>query len=152
MKAHKRGYGIERGSFQSRAQDRRRSGSARRGMFMLAVAFSTTCHPASPRAGLAALAAERFSSTLMIIDQRLRRAVIKFSILRGDEALPDLRLRSMHNPEKKDSTISAIAEGAMSGLSASISALEIWHESSSIPDGMSVCCYRDDALIVTGNM
>src|SRR5580693_5650348 len=53
-------------------------------------------------------------------DQRLRRAVIKFSILRVDEALPDLRLRSMHNPEKKDSTISAIAEGAILGFSASI--------------------------------
>jgi hypothetical protein len=51
---------------------------------------------------------------------RLRRAVIKFSILRFDEALPDLRLRSIHNPEKKDSTISAIAEGAILGLSASI--------------------------------
>jgi hypothetical protein len=37
---------------------------------------------------------------------------MRFSILRIDEALPDLRLRSIHNPEKKDSTISAIAEGA----------------------------------------
>jgi hypothetical protein len=27
---------------------------------------------------------------------------MKLSILRVDEALPDLRLRSMHNPEKKD--------------------------------------------------
>src|SRR5580658_8705466 len=53
-------------------------------------------------------------------DYRLRRAFIKFSILRVDEALPDLRLRSMHNPEKKDSTISAIAEGAILGFSASI--------------------------------
>jgi len=47
-------------------------------------------------------------------------AVIKVSILRVDEALLDLRLRSMHSPEKKDSTISAIAEGAISAFSASI--------------------------------
>jgi hypothetical protein len=45
---------------------------------------------------------------------------MKFSILRVNEALPDLRLRSMHNPEKKDNTISAIAEGAILGFSASI--------------------------------
>jgi hypothetical protein len=31
--------------------------------------------------------------------------------LRVDEALLDLKLRAMHNPEKKDNTISAIAEG-----------------------------------------
>jgi hypothetical protein len=37
---------------------------------------------------------------------------MKFSILRVDEVLPNLRVRSMHSPEKKDSTISAIAEGA----------------------------------------
>jgi hypothetical protein len=43
-------------------------------------------------------------------------AVIKLSILRVDEALPDLRLRSMHNPEKKDNTISAIAERAILGF------------------------------------
>src|SRR3984957_1318692 len=54
------------------------------------------------------------------LNQRLRRAVIKFSILRGDEPLPDLRLRSMHNPEKKDNTISATAEGAILGFSASM--------------------------------
>jgi NAD(P)-dependent dehydrogenase (short-subunit alcohol dehydrogenase family) len=35
---------------------------------------------------------------------------MKFSILRVDEALPDLRLRSMHNPEKKDSIIGKITE------------------------------------------
>jgi len=45
---------------------------------------------------------------------------MKFSILRVDEDLPDLRLRSMHNPEKKDKTISAIAEGAILGFSAAI--------------------------------
>jgi hypothetical protein len=45
---------------------------------------------------------------------------MKFSILRDEEALPDLRLCSMHNPEKKDNTISAIAEGAILGFSASI--------------------------------
>src|SRR5580658_2422912 len=45
---------------------------------------------------------------------------MKLSILRVDEALPDLRLRSMHNPEKKDKTTSAIAEGAIVGFSASI--------------------------------
>jgi hypothetical protein len=38
---------------------------------------------------------------------------MKLSILRADEVFPDLRLRSMHNPEKKDSTIYAIAEGAI---------------------------------------
>jgi hypothetical protein len=38
---------------------------------------------------------------------------MKFSILRVDEALADLRLCSMHNPEKKDNTISAIAEEAI---------------------------------------
>src|ERR1700730_7988072 len=54
------------------------------------------------------------------LNQRLRMAVIKFSILRVDEALPDLRLRSMHNPEKKDNTISAIADGAIFGFSASM--------------------------------
>jgi len=43
-------------------------------------------------------------------------AVIKVSILRVDEALLDLRLRSMHSPEKKDSTISAIAEGGIQGF------------------------------------
>src|ERR1700683_2159319 len=53
-------------------------------------------------------------------DQRVRRAVIKFSILRVDEVLPDLRLRSMHNPEKKDNTISAIAEGGIVGFSATM--------------------------------
>jgi hypothetical protein len=37
-----------------------------------------------------------------------------------DAVLPDLRLRSIHNPEKKNSTISAIAEGAILGFSASI--------------------------------
>src|SRR5579859_6321638 len=51
---------------------------------------------------------------------RPRRAVIKLSILRVDDVLPDLRLRSMHNPEKKDSAISAIAEEAILGFSASI--------------------------------
>jgi hypothetical protein len=45
---------------------------------------------------------------------------MKFSILRVDEALPDLGLRSMHNPEKKDKTISAIADEAIAGFSASI--------------------------------
>jgi hypothetical protein len=49
-------------------------------------------------------------------DQRLRRAVIKLSILRFDEVLPDLRLLSIHNPEKKDNTISAIAEAAILGF------------------------------------
>src|ERR1700721_2522867 len=53
-------------------------------------------------------------------DQRLRMAVIKFSILRFDDALPDLRFCSMHSPEKKESTISPIAEGAILGFSASI--------------------------------
>jgi hypothetical protein len=47
------------------------------------------------------------------VDKRLRRAVIKFSILRFDDALPDLRLRSMHNPDKKHNTISAVVEGAI---------------------------------------
>jgi hypothetical protein len=47
-------------------------------------------------------------------------AVIKFSIFRFDDVLPDVRLRSMHSPEKKDITISAIAEGAILGFSASI--------------------------------
>ena len=54
------------------------------------------------------------------LNQRLRRAVIKFSILWVDEPLSDLKLRSMHYPEKKDSTTSAIAEGAIVGRSASI--------------------------------
>jgi hypothetical protein len=45
---------------------------------------------------------------------------MKLSILRADEVFPDLRLRSMHNPEKKDSTIYAIAEGAIWFFSASI--------------------------------
>jgi hypothetical protein len=45
---------------------------------------------------------------------------MKFSILRVDEALADLRLRSIHNPEKKDNTISAISEGAILGFSAAI--------------------------------
>src|ERR1700691_5541807 len=42
---------------------------------------------------------------------------MKFSILRVDEDFPDLRLRSMHNPEKKDSTVYAIAEGVSSPVS-----------------------------------
>jgi hypothetical protein len=37
-----------------------------------------------------------------------------------DEVLPDLRLLSIHNPEKKDNTISAIAEAAILGFSASM--------------------------------
>ena len=46
---------------------------------------------------------------------------MKFSTLRGDdEVLPDFRLRSMQSPEKKDSTISAMADGAIVGFSASI--------------------------------
>ena len=45
---------------------------------------------------------------------------MKFSMLRVDEAFPDFRLRSMHNPEKKDRIISAIAEEAILGFSASI--------------------------------
>ena len=36
---------------------------------------------------------------------------MKFSISRV-EALPNLRLRLMHTPEKEDSTISAIAAGS----------------------------------------
>lgn len=41
-------------------------------------------------------------------------------ILRVDGVLPYLRLCSMHNPEKKDKTISAIAAGAILGISASM--------------------------------
>jgi hypothetical protein len=40
-------------------------------------------------------------------DQRRRRIFIKLPILPVDDALPDLRFRSMHNPEKKANTISA---------------------------------------------
>jgi hypothetical protein len=43
-------------------------------------------------------------------DESLRKAVMKFSILWVDEVYRDLRLRSMHNPEKKGSTISVIVE------------------------------------------
>jgi len=45
---------------------------------------------------------------------------MKFSILRAEDDLPDFRLRSIHTPEKKDNTISAIAEGVILGFSASI--------------------------------
>ena len=34
--------------------------------------------------------------------------------------MPDLKLRSMHSPEKKDRTISAMADGAILGFSTSI--------------------------------
>jgi hypothetical protein len=41
---------------------------------------------------------------------------MKFSILRFDEVLPDLRLLPMHNPEKKDNTISAICGSSHLGF------------------------------------
>jgi hypothetical protein len=50
---------------------------------------------------------DRFWADYGQSDQRLQRIFIRPPILPVDEALPDLRLRSMHNPEKKANTISA---------------------------------------------
>jgi hypothetical protein len=41
-------------------------------------------------------------------------------MLRADEAFRGFRLLSIHNPEKKESTISAIADAAIFGFSASM--------------------------------
>src|SRR3982074_548345 len=53
-------------------------------------------------------------------DYKLRRTSIRLSILRAEEFLPDLRLCSMHNPEKKTNTISATDSGSILDPSASM--------------------------------
>src|SRR6267143_1797775 len=53
-------------------------------------------------------------------DYKLRRTFIRFSILRAEEFLPDVRLYSMHNPEKKTNTISATDSGSIVDPAASM--------------------------------